>query len=140
MALECLTALEAQTHHRFVFALRYGFLEFIGHTPTYRLVHNIASAIALPARPLFGGDLRRSGETAIARKTTNLSIPNHATKARHDVTRSIRPVEPGKGKTMEPRETPPDREPAIRMIAMPADANPSGDIFGGYIMSLMGSI
>ncbi len=34
-------------------------------------------------------------------------------------------------------DTPPDREPAIRMIAMPADANPSGDIFGGYIMSLM---
>ena len=29
------------------------------------------------------------------------------------------------------------REPAIRMIAMPADANPRGDIFGGYIMSLM---
>ncbi len=41
---------------------------------------------------------------------------------------------------IEPRDTPPDREPAIRMIAMPADANPSGDIFGGYIMSLMGSI
>ncbi len=38
---------------------------------------------------------------------------------------------------MEPRDTPPDCEPAIRMIAMPADANPSGDIFGGYIMSLM---
>ena len=35
-------------------------------------------------------------------------------------------------------DTPPDGEPAIRMIAMPADANPSGDIFGGYIMSLMG--
>lgn len=31
------------------------------------------------------------------------------------------------------------REPAIRMIAMPADANPSDDIFGGCIMSLMGS-
>jgi acyl-CoA thioesterase YciA len=31
----------------------------------------------------------------------------------------------------------PPRDPAIRMIAMPADANPSGDIFGGYIMSLM---
>lgn len=29
------------------------------------------------------------------------------------------------------------RDPAIRMIAMPADANPSGDIFGGWIMSLM---
>ena len=38
---------------------------------------------------------------------------------------------------MESRGTPPDREPAIRKIAMPADANPSGDIFGGYIMSLM---
>ncbi len=38
---------------------------------------------------------------------------------------------------IEPRDTPPDQEPAIRMIAMPADANPSGDIFGGYIMSLM---
>lgn len=31
----------------------------------------------------------------------------------------------------------PDLEPAIRMIAMPRDANPSGDIFGGWIMSLM---
>lgn len=36
-----------------------------------------------------------------------------------------------------PRNAPPDIEPAIRMIAMPADANPSGDIFGGWIMSLM---
>lgn len=34
-------------------------------------------------------------------------------------------------------ESPPDMEPAIRMVAMPADANPSGDIFGGWIMSLM---
>jgi len=25
----------------------------------------------------------------------------------------------------------------VRMLAMPADANPAGDIFGGYIMSLM---
>lgn len=38
---------------------------------------------------------------------------------------------------MASADTPPDREPAIRMITMPADANPSGDIFGGYIMSLM---
>ncbi len=28
-------------------------------------------------------------------------------------------------------------EPAIRMIAMPADANPSGDIFGGWLMAHM---
>jgi acyl-CoA thioesterase YciA len=33
--------------------------------------------------------------------------------------------------------SPPRRDAAIRMIAMPADANPSGDIFGGWIMSLM---
>jgi acyl-CoA thioesterase YciA len=28
-------------------------------------------------------------------------------------------------------------EPMIRAIAMPADANPSGDIFGGWLMSQM---
>ena len=38
---------------------------------------------------------------------------------------------------MAANESPPAIEPAIRMIAMPADANPSGDIFGGWIMSLM---
>ena len=32
---------------------------------------------------------------------------------------------------------PPDGEPMIRAIAMPADANPSGDIFGGWLMSQM---
>jgi acyl-CoA thioesterase YciA len=32
---------------------------------------------------------------------------------------------------------PRDREPAIRTIAMPADANASGDIFGGWMMSQM---
>ncbi len=29
------------------------------------------------------------------------------------------------------------REPSLRTIAMPADANPAGDIFGGWIMSQM---
>lgn len=28
-------------------------------------------------------------------------------------------------------------EPLIRIVAMPADANPAGDIFGGWLMSLM---
>ncbi|MDX1655922.1 MAG: acyl-CoA thioesterase [Candidatus Competibacteraceae bacterium] len=28
-------------------------------------------------------------------------------------------------------------EPAIRTIAMPADANPAGDIFGGWLMAQM---
>ena len=38
---------------------------------------------------------------------------------------------------------PPDLQPAIRVVAMPRDTNPAGDIFGGWIMShvdLAGSI
>lgn len=31
----------------------------------------------------------------------------------------------------------PEGEPLIRVIAMPADTNPSGDIFGGWLMSQM---
>lgn len=34
---------------------------------------------------------------------------------------------------------PPEDDPAIRVIAMPADTNPYGDIFGGWLMSLMDS-
>jgi acyl-CoA thioesterase YciA len=33
--------------------------------------------------------------------------------------------------------TPPPGEPAIRTIAMPADTNPAGDIFGGWLMAQM---
>lgn len=29
------------------------------------------------------------------------------------------------------------RNPAMRVVAMPADANPYGDIFGGWLLSLM---
>lgn len=36
-------------------------------------------------------------------------------------------------------EEPPTRSPAVRVIAMPADTNPYGDIFGGWLMSLMDS-
>jgi acyl-CoA thioesterase YciA len=31
----------------------------------------------------------------------------------------------------------PQAEPALRAIAMPADANPHGDIFGGWLLSQM---
>lgn len=31
----------------------------------------------------------------------------------------------------------PSGEPAIRITAMPADANPAGDIFGGWLMAQM---
>jgi len=33
--------------------------------------------------------------------------------------------------------TPPEGEPAIRTIAMPADTNANGDIFGGWLMAQM---
>jgi acyl-CoA thioesterase YciA len=32
---------------------------------------------------------------------------------------------------------PPTQAPAIRTIAMPADTNPAGDIFGGWLMAQM---
>ena len=38
-----------------------------------------------------------------------------------------------------PDEQPPEDSPAVRVIAMPADTNPYGDIFGGWLMSLMDS-
>lgn len=38
---------------------------------------------------------------------------------------------------MSEPEAPPDREPAIRTVAMPADTNPNGDIFGGWLMAQM---
>ena len=34
-------------------------------------------------------------------------------------------------------EVPPDTDPAIRTIAMPADTNPHGDIFGGWLICQM---
>src|ERR1700712_334597 len=34
-------------------------------------------------------------------------------------------------------ETPPVSEPALRAIAMPADTNPHGDIFGGWLLCQM---
>jgi len=34
-----------------------------------------------------------------------------------------------------PVQLPNDREPVLRVVPMPADANPTGDIFGGWIMS-----
>ena len=34
-------------------------------------------------------------------------------------------------------ETPPDRAPELRTIAMPADTNAAGDIFGGWLLAQM---
>ncbi|KQM28652.1 MULTISPECIES: acyl-CoA thioesterase [unclassified Sphingomonas] len=38
---------------------------------------------------------------------------------------------------VENATTPPSDQPALRVTAMPADTNPYGDIFGGWIMSQM---
>jgi acyl-CoA thioesterase YciA len=37
----------------------------------------------------------------------------------------------------EPESPPPLRMPAVRSLAMPADTNPSGDIFGGWLLAQM---
>lgn len=42
-----------------------------------------------------------------------------------------------RGSVMEPAITAAQEEPVIRTIAMPADTNPSGDIFGGWLMAQM---
>lgn len=38
---------------------------------------------------------------------------------------------------MSQSELPPEIAPTIRVIAMPADTNPNGDIFGGWLLSQM---
>ncbi len=38
---------------------------------------------------------------------------------------------------MSESKAPPTEQPVVRTIAMPADANPYGDIFGGWLMSQM---
>jgi acyl-CoA thioesterase YciA len=40
-------------------------------------------------------------------------------------------------KPADSAEVPPDTDPAIRTIAMPADINPHGDIFGGWLLCQM---
>lgn len=40
-------------------------------------------------------------------------------------------------KTKQPTEQKPNWEPSLRTLAMPADTNPNGDIFGGWLLSQM---
>ena len=49
---------------------------------------------------------------------------------------AMRPLGPFAGGARSMTER---RDPAIRVTAMPADANAYGDIFGGWLMSLMDS-
>lgn len=34
-------------------------------------------------------------------------------------------------------ELPHDKQPALRVMPMPADLNPAGDVFGGWVMSMV---
>lgn len=36
-----------------------------------------------------------------------------------------------------PVQLPEHKQPALRMMPMPADVNPSGDVFGGWIMAMV---
>jgi acyl-CoA thioesterase YciA len=49
---------------------------------------------------------------------------------------TMRPILNGNGVMMN-ATTQPTGELSLRTVAMPADTNPAGDIFGGWIMSLM---
>ncbi|MEZ5904810.1 MAG: acyl-CoA thioesterase [Geminicoccaceae bacterium] len=42
-----------------------------------------------------------------------------------------------KGEPRKPDERVPTVMPAVRALAMPADTNPSGDIFGGWLLAQM---
>jgi acyl-CoA thioesterase YciA len=48
----------------------------------------------------------------------------------------VAPADQSETDSDAPRRPPPG-EPVIRTIAMPADTNPSGDIFGGWLMAQM---
>jgi acyl-CoA thioesterase YciA len=44
---------------------------------------------------------------------------------------------PGAARATSSRAELPPTQPLVRVIAMPADANPNGDIFGGWLLSQM---
>ncbi len=63
-------------------------------------------------------------------ESPTLSVNCHV----HDIGRSV------PNASANPTDTPetcPTSEPAIRTIAMPADTNPHGDIFGGWLLCQM---
>lgn len=50
---------------------------------------------------------------------------------------NTQPAGAAQASTTQASGTPPPGEPTLRAIAMPADTNPSGDIFGGWLMAQM---
>ena len=51
--------------------------------------------------------------------------------------RMSQPASKQETRAMTETERPPQDEPALRTLAMPADANPNGDIFGGWVLAQM---
>ena len=51
--------------------------------------------------------------------------------------RMTQPASKQETRAMTETERPPQDEPALRTLAMPADANPNGDIFGGWVLAQM---
>ena len=47
------------------------------------------------------------------------------------------PHPPSESNAHDDAQLPEEKLPSLRTVAMPADANPSGDIFGGWIMAQM---
>jgi len=39
--------------------------------------------------------------------------------------------------SVQASELPHDKQPALRVMPMPADLNPAGDVFGGWVMSMV---
>src|SRR5574338_368580 len=79
----------------------------------------------------------RGNDVLLAARRSRYLTPRGIVRYRPSgATCPTRPTTPNKEDPM-PNTEKPRGEPAIRTIAMPADANPAGDIFGGWLMSQM---
>src|SRR5580692_1720157 len=63
-------------------------------------------------------------------------MPREGVLCRHVQPREIRMTDTSSRQSDSP-EIPPQSEPALRAVAMPADTNPHGDIFGGWLLCQM---
>src|SRR6266508_1405158 len=85
------------------------------------------------------GHGRSSWQWNFAPKEFNMTLHTAVNRAVNDC--SDCPAASHRGSVPMPasdtRSLPPQTEPALRAIAMPADANPHGDIFGGWLLSQM---
>ena len=123
--------------------------------PARRLLNDIFVLLAIeagadggildPGGQSSGGDPRhrpgrpplppRRGRDAGARRALHGLYPRLAERPTLD--RMSQPASKQETRAMTETERPPQDEPALRTLAMPADANPNGDIFGGWVLAQM---